>query len=145
LPRRHLTATIPARRRWHAHVTVTARIGGNTATDTGLDRDRGTPVAITGVEGGDNTINAAEAADGIVITGTAEGVRRSRERRHGDRCANGTYTADHPAPAQDCIWRDGDLRPTRWHNGHDTRTLTLTAGATGDQAVWKAATARSTR
>jgi hypothetical protein len=25
-----------------------------------------------GVEGGDNTINAAEAADGIVITGTAE-------------------------------------------------------------------------
>jgi hypothetical protein len=40
------------------------------ATDTRTSTvDRGTTVAITGVEGGDNTINAAEAADGIVITG----------------------------------------------------------------------------
>jgi hypothetical protein len=47
--------------------------GGNTATATQtLTLDRGTTVAITGVEGGDNTINAAEAAGGIVITGTAE-------------------------------------------------------------------------
>jgi hypothetical protein len=52
--------------------------------------DRGTTVAITGVEGGDNTINAAEAADGIVITGTAEagstvtvnGVPRRCGQRH---------------------------------------------------------------
>jgi hypothetical protein len=37
--------------------------------------DRGTTVwrhGVGGIEGGDNTINAAEAADGIVITGTAE-------------------------------------------------------------------------
>jgi hypothetical protein len=36
---------------------------GNTATTSRtLTVDRGTTVAITGVEGGDNTINAAEAA-----------------------------------------------------------------------------------
>jgi hypothetical protein len=41
-----------------------------TATQT-LTLDRGTTVAITGVEGGDNTINAAEAAG------------RHRDHRHG--------------------------------------------------------------
>jgi hypothetical protein len=52
--------------------------GGNTATATQtLTLDRGTTVAITGVEGGDNTINAAEAAGGIVITARLRRVRRS--------------------------------------------------------------------
>jgi hypothetical protein len=51
--------------------------GGNQATDTAtLTVDRGTTVAITGVEGGDNTINAAEAAGGIVITARLRRVRR---------------------------------------------------------------------
>jgi hypothetical protein len=42
---------------------ATTDAAGNTATATQtLTLDRGTTVAITGVEGGDNTINAAEAA-----------------------------------------------------------------------------------
>jgi hypothetical protein len=75
---RHLHATIP---------TATCRLGrplrcqrrdhgcGRQHRDRDPDPDpwtAGTTVAITGVEGGDNTINAAEAAGGIVITGTAE-------------------------------------------------------------------------
>jgi hypothetical protein len=73
------TATIPAPGRghgWPAHGHRQQHgCGGNTATDTRtLTIDRGTAVTITGVEGGglttaDTTINAAEARDGIVITG----------------------------------------------------------------------------
>jgi hypothetical protein len=58
---------------------ATTDAAGNTATATQTltlgPRDHG---AITGVEGGDNTINAAEAADGIVITGRLRRVRPSR-------------------------------------------------------------------
>jgi hypothetical protein len=57
--------------------------------------------AITGVEGGDNTINAAEAADGIVITGTAEaGSTVSVNGVPATVAANGTYTATLPAPTR---------------------------------------------
>src|SRR4028119_524427 len=43
---------------------------GNTATDTRtLTVDRGTTVAIGGAEGGDDTLNAAEAAGGRVGRG----------------------------------------------------------------------------
>jgi hypothetical protein len=72
------TATLPAPTAdGPLAVTVTSTDAArNTATDTRtLTVDRGTTVAITGVEGGDNTINAAEAAGGIVITGTAEAAR----------------------------------------------------------------------
>jgi hypothetical protein len=69
----------------------------NTATATQtLTLDRGTQVAITGVEGGDNTINAAEAAGGIVITGTARRFDRSRERRH-SHCGGGRHLHADPA------------------------------------------------
>jgi hypothetical protein len=69
------TATIPAPATDGPLVVnvATTDAAGNTATATQtLTVDRGTTVAITSVEGGDNTINAAEAAAGIVITGTAE-------------------------------------------------------------------------
>jgi hypothetical protein len=66
-------ASLPAQDGPFAVNVATTDAAGNTATATQtLTLDRGTTVAITGVEGGDNTINAAEAADGIVITGTAE-------------------------------------------------------------------------
>jgi hypothetical protein len=67
------TASLPAQDGPFAVNVATTDAAGNTATATQtLTLDRGTTVAITGVEGGDNTINAAEAAGGIVITGTAE-------------------------------------------------------------------------
>jgi hypothetical protein len=71
------TASLPAQDGPFAVNVATTDAAGNTATATQtLTLDRGTTVAITGVEGGDNTINAAEAAGGIVITGTAEAARR---------------------------------------------------------------------
>jgi hypothetical protein len=52
--------------------------------------------------GGDNTINAAEAADGIVITGTAEaGSTVLVNGVPATVAANGTYTATLPAPTAD--------------------------------------------
>jgi hypothetical protein len=69
IPRRSRTASLPAQDGPFAVNVATTDAAGNTATATQtLTLDRGTTVAITGVEGGDNTINAAEAADGIVIT-----------------------------------------------------------------------------
>jgi hypothetical protein len=94
--------------------------------------DRGTTVAITGVEGGDNTINAAEAADGIVITGTAEaGSTVLVNGVPATVAANGTYTATHPG--------SGRGRPARvtvtstdaaGNTATDTRSLTVDRGTT---------------
>ena len=57
-------------------LTVTAAAtdaAGNTATDTrDLTVDTVAAVAITTIEGGDDLINAAEAAGGITVSGTAE-------------------------------------------------------------------------
>jgi hypothetical protein len=54
------------------------------------------------VEGGDNTINAAEARDGIVITGTARpGSTVTVNGVAAIVARNGTYTATIPAPAAD--------------------------------------------
>jgi hypothetical protein len=121
-------------------VTVTSTdAAGNTATDTrSLTVDRGTTVTIGqgngvgGIEGGDNTINAAEAADGIVITGTAEaGSTVTVNGVPATVAANGTYTATIPAPTA-----DGPLAVTvtstdaAGNTATDTRSLTVDRGTT---------------
>jgi hypothetical protein len=127
------TATIPAPTA-DGPLTVTVNstdAAGNSATDTRtLTVDRGTQVAITGVEGGDDTINAAEAADGIVITGTAEaGSTVTVNGVPATVAANGTYTATIPAPTA-----DGPLTVTvnstdaAGNSATDTRTLTVDRG-----------------
>jgi hypothetical protein len=93
-------------------VTVTSTDGGwNQARIRAPSRwNRGTTVTITGVEGGgltaaDTTINAAEARDGIVITGRAEtGSTVTVNGVAAIVAADGTYTATIPAaslPATD--------------------------------------------
>jgi hypothetical protein len=106
---------------------ATTDAAGNTATATPDPTvDRGTTVAITGVEGGDNTINAAEAADGIVITGTAEaGSTVLVNGVPATVAANGTYTATLPAPTRGRPAPCTVTRPIAAGNtATDTRTLT---------------------
>ncbi len=80
------TATVAANGTWSAAVTLTGEgahsltatntdAAGNTATSATVAfvLDTTAPaVAITAIEGGDDTINAAEAAGGILVSGTAE-------------------------------------------------------------------------
>jgi hypothetical protein len=77
---------------------------------------RGTQVAITGVEGGDNTINAAEAAGGIVITGTAEAGSNVLVKRRHSHGGCGRHLHGHPA-GSDRGWPagcDGDVDRRGW-------------------------------
>jgi hypothetical protein len=68
--------------------------------------DRGTTVTLTGIEGGDNTINAAEAAAGIVITGQAEaGSTVTVNGVAATVAANGTYTATIRLRQRTARWR----------------------------------------
>jgi hypothetical protein len=82
-------------------VTVTARMRrGNTRDSTQtLTVDRGTTVRITGVRAATRpTDQRGEAADGIVITGTAEaGSTVTVNGVPATVAANGTYTATIPA------------------------------------------------
>jgi hypothetical protein len=102
------------------------------------------------VEGGDNTINAAEAAGGIVITGTAEaGSTVTVNGVAAIVAANGTYTATIPAPA---AGTDGPLAVTVtstdacWQLGHGIRAPSRWIAAPRLRSrAWKAATTRSTR
>jgi hypothetical protein len=97
--------------------------------------DRGTTVTLTGIAGGDATntsINAAEARDGIVITGTAEaGSTVVVNGVTATVAANGTYTATIPAPAT-----DGPLAVTvsstdaAGNTATATQTLTVDRGTT---------------
>jgi hypothetical protein len=83
-----------------------------------------------GVEGGDNTINAAEAADGIVITGTAEagstvlvnGVPATVAATHLHRHPAGS---DRGRPAHVTV-----TRPTRRQHAPRHPDLTVDRGTT---------------
>jgi hypothetical protein len=87
---------------------------------------------VGGIEGGDNTINAAEAADGIVITGTAEaGSTVTVNGVPATVAANGTYTATIPAPTADgplAVTVTVDRRGGQHGDRH--RTLTVDRGTT---------------
>lgn len=87
-----------------AGFTVTATDpAGNTATDTlVLDLDLGTVVSIDGNVTGDGVVNAAEAAQGITLTGTAEpgatvAVTFAGATRTVTATAAGTWAADFTA------------------------------------------------
>jgi hypothetical protein len=105
--------------------------------------DRGTAVAITAWKGGDNTINAAEAADGIVITVRRSRVQRPGQRRGGDGCCERHLYRDIRLRAG----ADGPLAVTvtstmRRQHGHCDPTLTLTAALRWRSRAWKAAVSR---
>jgi hypothetical protein len=101
--------------------------------------DRGTAVAITAWKGGDNTINAAEAADGIVITVRRSRVQRPGQRRGGDGCCERHLYRDNPAPRGGGrpAGRDGDLddaaatRPLRPDADPDRGTAVAITGVEG--------------
>ena len=86
-------------------VTATATdAAGNTASDsTTLTVDTGAlAVAITTIEGGDNTINAAEAAGGIDIAGTTEiGASVNVNGVAAVVDGSGNWTVTLPAPGAD--------------------------------------------
>jgi hypothetical protein len=117
-------------------VTVSSTdAAGNTATATQtLTVDRGTTVAITSVEGGDNTINAAEAAAGIVITGTAEaGSTVVVNGVTATVAADGTYSATIPTASlrlRTAAGGDGDVDRRCWQHATATQTLTVDRGTT---------------
>ena len=101
---------------------------GNTATDSRtLTVDRVTQVAITGVEGGNDTINAAEATGGIELSGTAEaGSTVVVNGVNATVAANGAWTVTLAAPAQDGAFPVNVLSTDAAGNtATDSRTLTV--------------------
>jgi hypothetical protein len=96
--------------------------------------DRGTTVAITGVEAATTRSTRLRPRDGIVITGTAEAVRPVTVKVWpATVAANGTYTATLPAPTA-----DGPLavtvtaRTRRGNTATDTRSSRWTAAPRDD-------------
>jgi len=115
-------------------VTATATdAAGNTASDsTNLTVDTVAPaVAITTIEGGDDTINAAEAAGGIDIAGTTEvGASVDVNGVAAVVDGSGNWTVTLPPPAS-----DGPLLVTATatdaagNTASDSRNLTVDTGA----------------
>ena len=138
-----VNATVAANGAWTVTLAAPAQDGafpvnvlstdaaGNTATDSRtLTVDRVTQVAITGVEGGNDTINAAEATGGIELSGTAEaGSTVVVNGVNATVAANGAWTVTLAAPAQDGAFPVNVLSTDAAGNtATDSRTLTVNRG-----------------